>query len=61
MTRFQSRRSELFHKNVRWMTLCVALILLVGCQSMMKGKTKAKDPFAQDKFSCGEPHLGRTP
>ena len=60
MTRFQSKRSALFRATFRWMTICVALTLFVGCQSMMKGKTKAKDPFADDKFSCGEPHTTRT-
>ena len=60
MTRFQSRRSERFPMTVRWVTLCLALTWLVGCQSMMKGKTKAKDPFAEDKFSCGEPHTARS-
>ena len=61
MIRFQSRRSELYFRTIRWMTLCVALMLLVGCQSMMKGKSKAKAPSAQDKFSCGESHFGRAP
>ena len=60
MLGFQSSRSERFRTTIRWMTLCVALTWLVGCQSMMKGKAKAKDPFAEDKFSCGEPHTART-
>ena len=60
MIRFQSSRSKRFHTTFRWMTLCVALTWLVGCQSMMKGKAKAIDPFAEDKFSCGEPHTART-
>jgi hypothetical protein len=50
-----------FGKNLRWLTLCLGLSWLVGCQAMMKTKNKNKDPFAQDKFSCGEALPGRNP
>jgi hypothetical protein len=52
-------RAAQFRMTFRWVTLCLMLISLVGCQSMVKGKSKAKAPLSQDKFSCGEPLPGR--
>ena len=52
-----SRRPQ-FPIALLWATLCLTFISLVGCQAMM-GKSKAKTPNYQDKFSCGEPLPGR--
>ena len=50
----KSFRAPKFHSMIRWTTVTLAILCLVGCQAMMKGKSRTKDPFAQDKFSCGE-------
>lgn len=59
MTRQQPRRIAHFLRAQRWIPLCLVLVCLVGCQSMSGGKSKQKDPFAEDKFSCGELHSSK--
>ena len=60
MNRIHLPREFPIRNFLRWMVLSLVLTSFVGCQSLMKGKSKAKDPFAQDKFSCGEPLPGRS-
>ena len=45
--------------TLQGMTLCLVVTSLMGCQSMMNGKSKAKDSYSHDKFSCGEPLPGQ--
>lgn len=41
--------------RARWLLLAVTLVWLVGCAHPLMGKKKAaRDPFAAEKFSCGE-------
>ena len=59
MMRAQTQWTVNFRQVRRWFPICLLLVSLVGCQSMTGKKSAQKDPFAEDKFSCGEPHSTR--
>lgn len=39
--------------GVKWLLLSLAFVWLVGCIGP-GAKSKARDPFAEGKYSCGE-------
>jgi hypothetical protein len=40
--------------GAKWLLLCLGFVWLVGCTSVIPKTKKGMDPFAQQKFSCGE-------
>lgn len=49
-----TRRGSLAQSSVRWLLLSLAFVWLVGCVGLSSKNKKARDPFAEHKFSCGE-------
>lgn len=49
-----TRRGTLAQSSVRWLLLSLAFVWLVGCVGLSAKNKKARDPFAEHKFSCGE-------
>lgn len=40
--------------SMKWLLLSLAFVWLVGCVGLSAKNKKARDPFAEHKFSCGE-------
>lgn len=55
---FTSNRTSPTRIGVKWLLLSLAFVWLVGCAGLGSKKQAARDPFADQRFSCGEDKPG---